>query len=128
MLRFSKACGIAVLLAAITLTVATPSIARSPVRKYSPTLRGEFYIDRFYFPGYGWHTAVGVIDLDEDSPLHAAGVKRFDVITRLDNIRVTNLERLEKHYCWTSVRYYRDKNRTSFTRRFHISDSSCNHR
>lgn len=109
-MSFHKSRVLLVAVTALSLLSASTCPARSPIRKYSKNLKGKFYVDDFYFPGFGWHRAVGVISLDEDSPLHQADVKRFDVITRLDNIRVTDLERLEKHYRRTKVRFFRNDN------------------
>ncbi len=111
---------------------AAPAMARSPEERYSPMLRGTFYVDRFLFHRIGWQPAACVVHLDHDSPLHAAGVRPGDLITRLDNVFVTNLGRLERHYCWTSVRYWRSpdgdpdsRRKTVHTSRMHIPNSRC---
>ena len=123
---------LALLLGSMLSWNATPAVARDPVEKYSPMLRGTFYVDRFLFHNIGWEPAACVVALDNDSPLHAAGVKPGDLITRLDNVFVTNFERLEKHYCWTSVRYWRSpdgdpdsRKKTVHTQRCHIASSRC---
>lgn len=99
--------GIFVLLLLATGWLISPASAYSPASRYSPKLRGTFAIDYFYFPGLGWHLAAVVCSLDDDSPLHEAGVEVGDIITRLDNYRVKDFRELERHYCWTLVRYYR---------------------
>ncbi len=130
-LNRSRATCMLALLAACCLMQAAAH-ASQPVRKYSRVLGGEFYIGTFFFPGYGWHRAAGVISLDDDSPLRAAGVRRFDVITRLDGDRVANFDELDRHYCWTTIRYFRgrngsaeDRKKTCFNRKFHIPSNMC---
>lgn len=125
--------GLVALLALAAVWVAAPATARSPVRGYSEVLAGNFAIDSFNFPGYGRYTAAAVIELDDHSPLHQAGVRAGDIITRLDNIRVTNLARLDGHYCWTTVRFFRPRNanpwdeggKTCYQREIHIPNGRC---
>ena len=121
------------LVAAAMASARVERLARTLARTYSRTLGGRFYLDTFGLPGHGRQSAVCVITLDSDSPLHAAGVRPGDIITRLDNIRVTSLGRLERHYCWTTIRYFRghggnpyDRRKTCYNRRFHIRSRHCN--
>ncbi len=105
--------------------------ARSPVRHYSQSLDAEFYMDRFYFPGSGYQWAACVESVDDDSPLHAVRIRPGDIVTRLDNVRVTNARELDRHYCWTTFRFFRshgdnpyETNRLCYNRRFHIPSES----
>jgi hypothetical protein len=112
----------------------TPSLwARSPVRQYSQSLRAEFYWDRFYFPNCGYQWAACAMEIDDNSPLRAIGMQSGDIITRLDDIVLTNLDSLDQHYCWTKVRYYRgeknpyDQKKRRYTKEIHIRSSDCAH-
>lgn len=103
-----------------------PATARSLAIFHSSTLKIDYCIDQFYFPGYGRHWAVSIVGIDSDSPLREIGMRRFDIITRLDNVRVTTGGQLKNHRCWTSIRFFRgrdgdDVNRTVFNKKFHIS-------
>ena len=121
------------LVASVVVGTGAPGMGRTPPMEHNRTLRGLFVLDRFHFPGYGRQLAVAVESLENDSPLHAAGVRPGDIITRLDNIRVTSLERLNRHYCWTTVRFFRphdgnpwgNARKTCYNRQFHIPSRLC---
>ena len=74
---------------------------------YSPTLKAEFLIQKMHIPGHIFYAARIVSELEPESPLHQAGLKMGDVITRLDGIPVSNYRELDQHYGRTYVRYIR---------------------
>lgn len=123
---------IVVVLAAALSLFSADAMARSPLRHYSPSLGAKFYWDRFNFPGYGTQWAACVESLDDDSPLHQAGVRPGDIVTRLDDVRIRSLRELDRHYCWTTIRFFRSHgdnpyrgDRSCYDRKVHIPSSDC---
>ena len=72
---------------------------------YSPKLRAFFRIENMQIPGYQFTAARLMSDPSPDSPLHSIGLRKGDVITRLDNSPADSLEELERHDRNTQIRY-----------------------
>ena len=72
---------------------------------YSPTLKASFHIENMQIPGHRFTAARLVSDPLPDSPLNSIGLRRGDVITRLDNSPADTLAELERHDKNTRIRY-----------------------
>ncbi|MDR1140736.1 MAG: hypothetical protein LBL62_03520 [Planctomycetaceae bacterium] len=83
-------------------------VSTIPVRSsdyYSPKLGAMFIIQNMKIPGFAFTAARLTSDPIEGSPLNAIGLRRGDVVTRLDNDLTDSLEELERHEKDTIVRY-----------------------
>jgi len=72
---------------------------------YSPTLKASFHIENMRIPGYRFTGARLISDPAPDSPLNSIGLRKGDVITRLDSRPADTLEELERHDKNTQIRY-----------------------
>ena len=72
---------------------------------YSPKLGAWFRIENMQLPGYNFTAARLVTDPMPHSPLFLAGLRKGDVITRLNDIPTDTLEELERHSGNTLMRY-----------------------
>ncbi|MDR2116158.1 MAG: hypothetical protein LBP87_07240 [Planctomycetaceae bacterium] len=81
---------------------ATPVL---PADYYSPKLGTTFIIQNMKIPGYTFTAARLTSNPIEGSPLNTIGLRKGDVITRLDNAAVDSLEELERHEKNTLIRY-----------------------
>jgi hypothetical protein len=80
----------------------TPTL---PTDYYSPKLGAMFIIQNMKIPGYTFTAARLTSDPLEGSPLNGIGLRKGDVVTRLDNEAVDSLEELERHEKNTLIRY-----------------------
>lgn len=76
------------------------------VGQFSPRLKAYFTIERVHAAGQCFVAAKLVSNPLPGSPLNQAGLQRGDIITRLDNVRVTSFYELENHYALTTVRFF----------------------
>lgn len=76
-----------------------------PEDYYSPKLGATFKIQNMQIPGYKFKAARLTSDPLEGSPLEEIGLVKGDVVTRLDNDAVTELDVLESHEKNTLIRY-----------------------
>ena len=83
--------------------VPMPVLARDA--SYSPKLGASFRIENMQIPGYQFTAARLMSDPTEGSPLHGLGLRKGDVITRLDDSPADTLAELERHNKNTLVRY-----------------------
>jgi len=72
---------------------------------YSDSLRAWFVVRRFRRGNVEFPGARLVSDPEYASPLEVIPIRRGDIITRLDDIRVRTVWELERHYAETSVRW-----------------------
>jgi len=72
---------------------------------FSPKLGAWFRIENMQLPGYRFTAARLMSDPLPDSPLHRIGLRKGDVITRLNDNPADNLAELERHERNTLVRY-----------------------
>ena len=72
---------------------------------YSPKFGTSFRIENIQIPGYRFTAARLTSDPLPDSPLHGVGLRKGDVITRLDDSPANTLAELERHEQNTLVRY-----------------------
>lgn len=72
---------------------------------YSPKLGASFRIENMQIPGYKFTAARLTSDPLPDSPLNRVGLRKGDVITRLDDTPAETLAELERHSKNTLVRY-----------------------
>jgi len=72
---------------------------------YSPKLGAWFRIENMQLPGYRFTAARLISDPLPDSPLNNIGLRKGDVITRLNDSPADNLAELERHDRNTLVRY-----------------------
>ncbi|GHT17958.1 hypothetical protein FACS1894189_4880 [Planctomycetales bacterium] len=72
---------------------------------YSPKLGASFRIEKMQIPGYKFTAARLTSDPVEGSPLNKVGLRKGDVITRLDDSAVDSLGELESHEKNTLMRY-----------------------
>jgi len=79
------------------------SVARDG--SYSPKLGASFRIENMQIPGYKFTAARLISDPVEGSPLHGIGLRKGDVVTRLDDTPADTLAELERHEKNTLVRY-----------------------
>ncbi|MDR3197579.1 MAG: hypothetical protein LBU34_06875 [Planctomycetaceae bacterium] len=80
----------------------TPTL---PADYYSPKLGAAFIIQNMKIPGYTFTAARLTSNPVEGSPLNVIGLRKGDVITRLDDAAVDSLEELERHEKNTLIRY-----------------------
>lgn len=65
-------------------------------------------IERVYLPRFGHFTAARILSEPVwGSPLRQIGLRTGDVITRIDNHRVTDLRDLESHHGHTHLRFFK---------------------
>ncbi len=84
-----------------------PVVPAAPDDYYSPKLGGTFVIQKMQIPGHKFTAARLTSPPVEGSPLDGLGLKKGDVITRLDDEPVDSLAVLERHEKSTAVRYIR---------------------
>jgi hypothetical protein len=72
---------------------------------YSPKLGAMFMIQNMKIPGYTFTAARLTSDPIEGSPLNVIGLRKGDVVTRLDDEAVDSLQELERHEKNTLIRY-----------------------
>jgi len=72
---------------------------------YSPKLGVSFRMENVQIPGYKFTAARLTSDPIDDSPLCSIGLRKGDVITRLDNNPADSLAELERHEGSTAIRY-----------------------
>ena len=72
---------------------------------YSPKLGASFRIESMQIPGYRFMAARLTSDPLPDSPLHGIGLRKGDVVTRLDDSPADTFAELERHERNTLVRY-----------------------
>ena len=72
---------------------------------YSPKLGASFRIENMQIPGYKFTAARLMSDPLEGSPLHGLGLRKGDVITRLNDKPADTLTELERHERNISIRY-----------------------
>lgn len=72
---------------------------------YSPTLGAAFRIEKIQIPGYQFTAARLMSDPSQNSPLDRVGLRKGDVVTRLDDSPANTLAELERHGGNTSIRY-----------------------
>ena len=72
---------------------------------YSPKLGASFRIENMQIPGYRFTAARLMSDPVPTSPLYGIGLRRGDVITRLNDNPVDTLAELERHERSTLIRY-----------------------
>ena len=72
---------------------------------YSPRLGASFRIEKMQIPGNRFTAARLMSDPVAGSPLYGIGLRKGDVITRLDNNPADTLAELERHEKNTSIRY-----------------------
>jgi hypothetical protein len=72
---------------------------------YSPKLGASFRIENMQIPGYKFTAARLTSDPLPNSPLYNLGLRKGDVITRLDESPADTLAELERHDKNTSIRY-----------------------
>ena len=72
---------------------------------YSPKLGASFRIENMQIPGYKFTAARLMSDPLPSSPLYGIGLRKGDVITRLDNNPADSLAELERHEKNTPIRY-----------------------
>lgn len=72
---------------------------------YSPKLGASFRIEQMQIPGYQFTAARLMSDPIAGSPLYGIGLRKGDVVTRLDNNPADSLEELERHERNTPIRY-----------------------
>ncbi len=76
-----------------------------PTDHYSPKLGATFVIQNMKIPGYVFKAARLTSNPLQGSPLYDLGLVKGDVITRLDNSPVDNLDELDRHEKNTQIRY-----------------------
>jgi membrane-associated protease RseP (regulator of RpoE activity) len=76
-----------------------------PADYFSPKLGATFIIQNMTIPGYTFTATRLTSDPIKGSPLDAVGLRKGDVITRLDNEPVNSFEELERHEKTTQMRY-----------------------
>jgi hypothetical protein len=72
---------------------------------YSPKLGASFRIENMQIPGYKFTAARLTSDPQPNSPLHGIGLRKGDVITRLNDSPADTLAELERHDNNTLIRY-----------------------
>ena len=72
---------------------------------FSPKLGASFCIENMQIPGYKFTAARLMSDPLSDSPLNSIGLRKGDVITRLDDSPADSLAELERHDKNTAIRY-----------------------
>ena len=85
----------------------TQVIVDPTVGHFSPRLGARFEIATINQMGYTFQAARLVSTPVPGSPLHQLGLQPGDVITRLDNLRITTCRQLENHHLNTTVRFLR---------------------
>ena len=76
-----------------------------PEGSYAPRLGASFRIENMQIPGYQFTAARLMSDPVAGSPLNGVGLRRGDVITRLDNNPADSIAELERHVRDTTIRY-----------------------
>lgn len=78
----------------------------APAGRYSEKLHAHFAVEYVNVGGYYFEAARLTANPLPGSPLNSLGLRSGDIISRLDNRRVTSYWELENHYSNTSVRYF----------------------
>jgi hypothetical protein len=88
-----------------TVTVDRPVFVDDNGGTYSTKLGASFRIEKIQIPGNRFTAARLLSDPVEGSPLEKLGLRKGDVITRLDDSAVDNFSELDRHMKNTLVRY-----------------------
>ena len=81
------------------------SVPVSTEGSYSPTLGASFRIENMQIPGYKFTAARLMSDPQPDSPLYGIGLRKGDVITRINDNPADTFAELEQHEKNTLIRY-----------------------